>query len=92
MWCSGSYSWPLLERSRFGHGFKSPLEDMCVFLILARCGAVRGNVNGLCGGGNEKDRTKNENDRHENGGRTGMTEQEWWQNTGMTDYSCSLNK
>jgi hypothetical protein len=49
MWCSGSYSWPLLERSRFGHGFKSPLEDMCVFLILARCGAVRGNVNGLCG-------------------------------------------
>jgi hypothetical protein len=40
------------------------------------------------GGGNEKDRIKTEN---ENGGRTGMAEQEWWQNTGMADYSCSLN-
>jgi hypothetical protein len=37
--------------------------------------------------GNEKDRIKNGNDRHgnENGGRTGMAEQEWWQNTGMAD-------
>jgi hypothetical protein len=40
---------------------------------------------GFAGGGNEKDRTKNGNDRHGNGngGRTGMVEQEWWQNTGM---------
>jgi hypothetical protein len=48
----------------------------------------------LRGGGNEKDRTKNENDTHGNGngGKTGMAEQEWWQNTGIVDYSCSLNK
>jgi hypothetical protein len=47
----------------------------------------------FAGGGNEKDRIKNGNDRHGNGngGRTGMAEQEWWQNTGMADYSCSLN-
>jgi hypothetical protein len=47
----------------------------------------------FAGGGNEKDRIKNENDRHGNGngGRTGMAEQEWWQNTRMVDYSCSLN-
>ena len=47
----------------------------------------------FAGGGNEKDRIKNGNDRHGNGngGRTGMTEQEWWQNTGMADYSYSLN-
>jgi hypothetical protein len=45
------------------------------------------------GGGNEKDRIKNGNDKHENGngGRTGMAEQKWWQNTGMADYSYSLN-
>jgi hypothetical protein len=44
-------------------------------------------------GGNEKDRIKNGNDRHGNGNgsRTGMAEQELWQNTGMTDYSYSLN-
>jgi hypothetical protein len=35
----------------------------------------------------------NGNDRHGNGNgvRTGMAEQEWLQNTGMADYSCSLN-
>jgi hypothetical protein len=47
------------------------------FLILARCGLYGGMEMG--------------SDIHENGGRTRMTEQEWWQNTGMTDYSCSLN-
>ena len=33
----------------------------------------------FAGGGNEKDKIKNGNDRHGNGngGRTGMTEQEW---------------
>jgi hypothetical protein len=52
-----------------------------------------GNGNGGAGGGNEKDRIKNENDRHGNGngGITGMAEQEWWQNTGMVDYSGGLN-
>jgi hypothetical protein len=60
---------------------------MCVFLILARRGLYWGigMSMGFAGGGNEKDRTKNGNDRHGNGngGRTGMVEQEWWQNTGM---------
>jgi hypothetical protein len=62
------------------------------FLILARRGLYGGMRMGMrmssTGGGNEKDRIKNENDRHENGT---VAEQEWWQNTGMTDYSCSLN-
>ena len=56
---------------------------MC-FLILARRGLYGGMRMGMsfAGGGNEKDRIKNENDRHGNGngGRTGMA-----------DYSCSLN-
>jgi hypothetical protein len=73
----------------------NPLENMCVFLILARRGLYEGMRMGMsfAGGGNEKDRIKNENDRYGNGngGRTRMTEQEWWQNTGMTDYSYSLN-
>jgi hypothetical protein len=49
---------------------------------------------GFGGGGNEKDRTKNGNDKHGNGNddRTGMAEQEWWQNTGMANYSYRLNK
>jgi hypothetical protein len=53
------------------------------FLILARRGLYGGMRMGMSSG----------NDRHENGnsGRTGMTEQEWWQNTGMADYSYSLN-
>jgi hypothetical protein len=36
MWCSGSYSWPLLKRSRV----QIPLRT-CVFLILARRGQDR---------------------------------------------------
>jgi hypothetical protein len=54
------------------------------FLILARRGLYGGMRIGMssAGGGNEKDRIKNENDRHgnENGGRTGIA-----------DYSYSLN-
>jgi hypothetical protein len=42
---------------------------------------------GMTEHGNVKRRTRNGN-----GGRTGMAEQEWWQNEGMTDYSYSLNK
>jgi hypothetical protein len=60
----------------------NPLENMCVFLILARRGLYEGMRMRM-----------NENDRYGNGngGRTRMTEQEWWQNTGMADYSYSLN-
>jgi hypothetical protein len=65
------------------------------FLILARCGLYGGMRMRMsfAEGGNEKDKINNRNDRHgnENGGRTGMAEQEWWQNTGMADYSYSLN-
>jgi hypothetical protein len=90
MCCSGSYSWPLLKRSRV----QIPLRA-CVLLILARRGLYGGMRMGMsfAGGGNEKDRIKNGNDRHGNGNgdRTGMAEQEWWQNTGMADYTCSLN-
>jgi hypothetical protein len=47
---------------------------MCVFLILARRGLYGGMGTGMssAGGGNEKDRIKNGNDRHGNGngGRT----------------------
>jgi hypothetical protein len=88
MWCSGRYSWPLLKKSRV----QIPLRT-CVFLILVRRGLYGGMGMSFAGGGNEKDRIKNGNDRHGNGngGRTGMAEQEWWQNTGMADYSCSLN-
>jgi hypothetical protein len=46
MWCSGSYSWPLLERSRV----QIPLRTF-VFLILATRGLYGGNGNGLCGEG-----------------------------------------
>jgi hypothetical protein len=64
---------------------------MYVFLILARRGMYGGMRMGMgmsfTGGGNEKDRTKNVNDM----GMGMVAEQEWWQNTGMTDYSCSLN-
>jgi hypothetical protein len=46
------------------------------FLILARCGLYGGMRirMSFAGGGNEKDRIKNGNDRHGNGngGRTGM--------------------
>jgi hypothetical protein len=47
---------------------------MCVFLILARRGLYRGMGMSSAGGGNEKDRIKNGNDRHGNGngGRIGM--------------------
>jgi hypothetical protein len=52
----------------------NPLEDMCFFLILARRGLYKGMRMGMsfAGGGNEKDKIKNESDRHENenGGRT----------------------
>jgi hypothetical protein len=74
----------------------NPLEDICVFLILARrwlygrmgmgtSFARRGT--GKIGNertehGIEKRRTMNGND-----GRTGMVAEH-----GMTDYSCSLNK
>ena len=72
MWCSGSYSWPLLERSRV----QIPLRTCVFFLILARRGLYGGMGMGMCfaGGGNEKDRIKNGNDRHGNGngGRIGM--------------------
>jgi hypothetical protein len=77
MWCSGSYSWPLLERSRF----QIPLRICVFFLILARRGLYGGMGMRMssAGGGNEKDRIKNGNDRHGNGerwqnenGRTGM--------------------
>ena len=78
MWCSGSYSWPLLKKSRV----QIPLRTCVFFFILARRGLYGGMEMGSAGGGNEKDRIKNENDRHGNGngGRTGMA-----------DYSCSLN-
>jgi hypothetical protein len=53
---------------------------VCFFLILARRGLYGGMGMRMssAGGGNEKDKIKNGNDRHgnENGGRTGMTEQE----------------
>jgi hypothetical protein len=76
MWCSGSYSWPLLERSRV----QITLRTCVFFKILARRGLYGGIGMRMssAGGGNEKDKIKNENDRHENGNgdRTGMAEHE----------------
>jgi hypothetical protein len=74
MWCSGSYSWLLLERSRV----QIPLRTCVFFKILARRGLYGGMGMSSTGGGNEKDKIKNENDRHENGNgdRTGMAEHE----------------
>jgi hypothetical protein len=43
MLCSGSYSWPLLERS----WVQIPIENMCFFLILARRGLYGGMIVGM---------------------------------------------
>jgi hypothetical protein len=61
MWCSGSYSWLLLERSRV----QIPLRTCVFFFILARRGLYGGMGMGMgfVGRGNEKDITKNENER-----------------------------
>ena len=64
MWCSGSYSWPLLERSQV----QIPLRVFVFFLILARRGLYEGMGMGFCGEEGmteEKRRTRNGN-----GGRT----------------------
>jgi hypothetical protein len=60
MWCSDSYSWPLLERL----WVQIPLMTY-VFFSLAICGLYGRMGMGLdfAGRGNEKGRTKNENDR-----------------------------
>jgi hypothetical protein len=57
MWCSGSYSWPLLERSQV-----QILLRTCVFLILGRHGLYGRMKMCFAGGANERDRT-NENER-----------------------------
>jgi hypothetical protein len=51
MWCSGSYSWPLLdERSRV----QIPLRTYVFFLILARRELYGGMGMDFAGRGNEK--------------------------------------
>jgi hypothetical protein len=55
MWCSGSYSWPFIERSQV----QIPLRT-CVFLILARRGLYEGMRMGFAGRGNDKDRIYND--------------------------------
>jgi hypothetical protein len=55
MWCSGSYSWSLLERS----WVQIPLRTCVFFLILAICGLYEGMRMSFAGrgNGNGNDRT-----------------------------------